>query len=455
MLSVVLTTSLDAAIVMRRDGTVAGWNAVAETTFGWTASEAIGRQLAELIIPTDLRQAHNEGLKRYREVGVGPVLNQRIEITALRKNGECFPIELAITPTMDGGEEVFLGFLRDISVRKAAELALVESEQRLKATYDHAFVSIAETDKDGRFLRTNAQLPLITGYTEAELYRLTIFDITHPDDVVADRDQYERQWRGEIDSYTIEKRYVRKDGGLLWIEVLASLLRNQDGAPLYGIRVVRDITERKLSESRQQLLISELNHRVKNSLAVVQAIAHQTIGRGTVEFQAFSGRLRALAAAHGLLTEVLWEWVDLRELIERVLRPHWDGGHGRLELQGPKVVVPSNTAVTFSMAFHELATNAAKYGALSGGDGAVFISWSVDGGAAGERLRLEWRESGGPPVAPPETIGFGTRLIQRSLSTELGGEARLEFRPGALVCLIDAPLPAPAGAGSTEGRDAS
>jgi PAS domain S-box-containing protein len=450
MLSLVLDNSLDAAIVMRRDGRVAGWNVVAETTFGWTASEAIGRKLAELIIPGDLRARHDEGLRRYRATGVGPVLNQRFEITALRKNGELFPVELTITPTMDGGEEVFLGFLRDISARKAAEAALVESEQRLRATYEHAFVSIAETDREGRFLRTNGQLPLLTGYTEAELRELTIFDLTHPDDVAADRDHYERQWRGEIDSYTIEKRYLRKDGDLLWIEVLASLLRDQNGAPLYGIRVVRDITERKQSESRQQLLIGELNHRVKNSLAVVQAIAHQTFGPKTQEFQAFSGRLRALAAAHDVLTEVLWEWVGLQELIERVLGPYRDGGHGRLEIQGPNVALPPNMAVTFSMAFHELATNAAKYGALSGETGKVCISWAVEAGAAGEQLRLEWKESGGPPVAPPKKLGFGTRLIERGLSTEVGGAVRLEFRPEGLLCAISVPLPAPADAGSPE-----
>ncbi|HEV7275761.1 MAG TPA: PAS domain S-box protein [Devosiaceae bacterium] len=450
MLGLVLDTSLDAAIVMRRDGTVAGWNVVAEMTFGWAAAEAIGRQLAELIIPEDLRAKHNEGLKRYCETGVGLVLNSRIEITALRKNGELFPIELAITPTLDDGEEVFLGFLRDISTRKAAEAALIESEQRLRATYEHAFVSIAETDREGRFLRTNAQLPLITGYSEEELRKLTIFDITHPEDVAADQDQYERQWRGDIDSYTIEKRYLRKDGGLLWIEVLASLLRDEHGAPRYGIRVVRDITERKQSEFRQQLLISELNHRVKNSLAIVQAIAHQTIGSKTPQFHAFSGRLRALAAAHDLLTEVLWDWIDLRNLVERVLQPYRDGRPGRLVILGQSLPIPPKLAVTFSMAFHELATNAAKYGALSGDNGEVQVSWAVEEDNS-NLLRLEWKESGGPPVAQPTNIGFGTRLIERSLSLELGGEVSLEFRPEGLVCVIVAPTPVPETSSSCRG----
>lgn len=179
-LTPVLQTALDAVVVMREDGTVAGWNGVAENIFGWPASDAVGKQLSELIIPHRYREGHHRGLAVYLTTGEGPLLGRRVEITGLRASGQEFPVELSITATQDRGERVFLGFLRDISERKAAEAALRESEARLSATYNHALVGIGEVDRSGRFLRANDQFSVMTGYTHEELRRKTFFDITPP-----------------------------------------------------------------------------------------------------------------------------------------------------------------------------------------------------------------------------------------------------------------------------------
>ncbi len=197
-------------------------------------------------------------------------------------------------------------------------------------------------------------------------------------------------------------------------------------------------------EQHLQVLVNELNHRVKNSLATVQAIALQTfrnaesIEHATTEF---SARLVALAGAHDVLTEQNWVGADLHEIVERAIHPFLSEKGDRFRLDGPTVPLASKPVLAISMALHELCTNAAKYGALSNEAGCVEIAWSVYGGAADRRLHLRWEETGGPPVEPPKRKGFGSRLIESGLAAELDGEVRIAFEPGGVVCTVDAPLP--------------
>lgn len=436
-LTPVLETALDGVVVMRSDGVVVGWNSIAERIFGWQRTEAIGRLLSDLIIPERYREAHNRGLKTYRETGEGPVLNRHIEISALRSNGEEFAIELSITPTTVSGQLVFLGFLRDISTRKAAEAALKKSEARLAATYNHAMVGIAEIDHGGRFLRANDQFSVMTGYTLEELRTKTFFDITHPADVAKDRESFEEQWSGGHQHYTLEKRYIRKDGGVIWVELVASLVQAQEGDEAYGVRIVRDVTDKKSAEEQQRLLLHELNHRVKNTLTVVQGLAHQTFKGGAVPsdlIRSFEGRLAALAAAHNLLMKQTWEPTPISEAAEAALGPFQTAG--RLIFGGPPVLLTPSATVTLTLALHELATNAAKYGALSTDLGKVEMAWTTDDDA----LSLVWTERDGPTVAKPERTGFGTRLLQQAVARDLGGTVTIDFRPSGLVCIIAAPL---------------
>jgi PAS domain S-box-containing protein len=165
----------------------------------------------------------------------------------------------------------------DAVERARIEKDLRENEQRLRATYEHAFVGIGEVDRSGRFLRVNEQLCSITGYGRQELLGQSFWSVTHVDDLEADQAQFAQQMAGRLDAYTVEKRYVHKDGYVVWVEVAASRVDDTAGKPLYGIRVVRDISERKRAEEHQRLLIHELNHRVKNTLATVQSIVSQTL----------------------------------------------------------------------------------------------------------------------------------------------------------------------------------
>ena len=189
-------------------------------------------------------------------------------------------------------------------------------------------------------------------------------------------------------------------------------------------------------ERRQKLLIDELNHRVKNTLTTVQSLVHQTLrdaGVPSGDRGNLTERLMALSAAHDVLTRENWWGRDWPTSREETLKPYLT--EGRVLIEGPDARVPTNVAVALSMALHELATNALKYGALSTSAGEVRLSWSQSNGV----LRLEWREVGGPPVRPPRRKGFGSRLLRRGLTGELSSAAELIFAPEGLICRLDVP----------------
>ena len=203
--------------------------------------------------------------------------------------------------------------------------------------------------------------------------------------------------------------------------------------------VFRDMTDRKRAEEQRDLLIKELEHRVKNTLTTVQSIASQsfrTAGVGPEVLRAFDARLIALGNVHGVLTKQSWDAADLHDVVWAALRPHSAPDRDRFTVEGPNVQAGPKCAVAFSMAVHELATNAIKYGALSADSGHVHVAWS----AVDDRFHWQWREHGGPPVKVPERTGFGSRMIERALALQLSGKATIDYQPAGLVCTIDAPL---------------
>ena len=203
--------------------------------------------------------------------------------------------------------------------------------------------------------------------------------------------------------------------------------------------VFRDVTDLKNAEAHRELLINELNHRVKNTLTMVQAIATQTFkGVDAGVREDFEQRLLTLSNVHSLLTDESWESADLIAVIGASLRPHLGGGRERFTFSGPNLRLRPKGAVALSMALHELGTNALKYGALSVDGGSVSLTCMTDD----RRFRLRWQECGGPAVTKPTHTGFGSRMIERGLSAELQGEVRIDFQPEGVVCTIDAPLDA-------------
>jgi two-component sensor histidine kinase/PAS domain-containing protein len=239
--------------------------------------------------------------------------------------------------------------------------------------------------------------------------------------------------------FQLEHRVRRADGGIGWTSSRAVPVFDEAGGIIEWFGAASDITHRREAEAHLRLVVNELNHRVKNNLAMAQAMAAQTFRNADDLAQAqasFSARIMALAKANDLLTDEHWVDASLRVLIEAAVAPHCPDDPARCWIEGPDVRLSPKTALSLTMAFHELATNAVKHGAWSTPDGRVSATWTVEGG----RLHLEWRESGGPPVRPPERRGFGSRLIERGLAAELDGEAKLGFEKEGLVCVIDAPL---------------
>jgi PAS domain S-box-containing protein len=258
-------------------------------------------------------------------------------------------------------------------------------------------------------------------------------------------DMHER----EIDGIVATGQPVRGEVGfphatLGWrvYDYILSPVFDAGGAVEWISGITRDITEIKRAEEHLTLLVNELNHRVKNTLATIQSIAAQTF-RGDAAAPdaraAFEARLIALSDVHTVLTATNWEGASLREIAGRALAPFrgTGGDPERFAVEGPNVQLRPQVALALAMAFHELASNAVKYGALSTDSGRVTLHWAVDE----DRLRLAWRENGGPEVSPPVGTGFGSRLIERGLARELNGEVRLDYPPAGILCTMDIPLP--------------
>jgi len=380
------------------------------------------------------------------------------EVTVQRADGKEIVVLLNIDPLFNAQGKLIgaINCFQDVTERKRTVDALDrtqrdlrEQEERWAATYEHAAIGIVELDAEGRFMRVNEAICSIVGGTREELLSWRLQGRTHPDDRDVDDELYRRQVAGDIGFYSIEKRFIRKDGRIIWIAVRSSTVRDSAGHFLYGVRVVQDVTERKEAEERQKLLIDELNHRVKNTLATVQSLATQT-ARGTDSPEAFrkafEGRLIALSQAHDQLTRRHWKSADLRDIVEGATAPHLAGspeGPDRIAIEGEPITVTPRVALTLALGLHELTTNASKYGALSVPAGHIDVCWRIERSASRPpSLWFEWRERGGPKVAVPERQGFGTRFIKGSVASELKGQAKLDYDSAGLVCTMEIPLDA-------------
>ena len=332
---------------------------------------------------------------------------------------------------------------RDVAERTWAAVERAQAEQSLRESEDHYRHTVELNPQvtwtalpDGQLNRVSKRWEEWTGTTGLGT---TWAEGLHPDD----RERTFAAWSHCVATgavYDIEHRVLMREGGYRWARSRAFPRYGADGGICLWYGSTEDIHEKKVAEEHQRLLINELNHRVKNTLASVQAIALQTL-KGEVplgEARArFESRLMALSRAHNLLTEQNWE----RASLERVVRDateHLSGDAGRFALGGPGLWLKPRAALALALAFHELGTNAAKYGALSADGGSVSIGWRTGEG----RLIVEWKEQGGPEVAMPARRGFGSRLIERGLESDLGGAALLSFEPDGLRCTIEAALDA-------------
>ena len=305
-----LDTALDAVVVIDVDGMVIGWNTHSEATFGWSWDDVRGRRLSDIIIPPELRASHEAGIAHYLATGEGPVLDTRIEVPALHRDGNAIAVELSVTASEQFGDKLFIGFIRDISERQA-----------------------------------------------------------------------------EVE--------------------------------------------------RQQRILQESEHRVKNMLTVVQAIAMQTAASSAdmASFTtSFSGRLESLARAHQLLVGKVWHDVAISALTERVLGA--EVASGRARYGGPEILLKAGQVLGLSMILHELYTNAVKYGALCTDDGRIDLDWTSDG----TTIELVWAESGYPCAGDSPSSGFGQRMIAMSVKSDLNGTIERDWRPDGLTATLRFPV---------------
>jgi len=243
-----------------------------------------------------------------------------------------------------------------------------------------------------------------------------------------------------------EFRCSRKDGSVFWANIFINPVEDKHGDVIEHFASFIDSTSRRQEVVHLQFLLDELNHRTQNALATVLAIAAQTL-RGVADKEviaAFEGRILALSKAHGLLGRKDWDRVSLRDVIDQILQPFGLNDHrvSRFSVKGDEIPLQPKAALTLAMVFHELATNAAKYGALSNdSSGKIDITWQVELTPQGDRMRLRWQESGGPLVVPPTRKGFGSLLIEGGLAQELDGEVSIDYAPTGVVCQIVMPIP--------------
>jgi len=412
------------------------------TYSGLRPEEALGHSWMNAIHPEDMARINVD-----LEYVVPNQTSYETEARYRSSNGE-YRWHLIQGVPVHGATGEFKGWVGtsvDIHDLKLGEEALRRSEEQLRLAFEAARMGDWRLDGATGIITLSDRaaeifaLPPGSRLTRSELrQRITPADLSRM--VAATKAAVQNRTQ-----FSVEYRVKRfGDDAPIWIASQGQGTYHPDGTPSGMAGVIQDVTERKHAEERQQLLIRELHHRVKNTLATVQAIVGSTARTATSidEFyQGFVGRIVSLARTHNLLTEDLWQKADLQELVETELGPYEDEARNRILVEGPPIELPSEAAVPIGMAIHELTTNAAKHGALSTFGGQVEVRWRIEPAAEGPRLHFTWSENGGPRVTAPARQGFGSRLLQRVLTTQLQAQVSMDFREEGLHFLMIMPIP--------------
>jgi PAS domain S-box-containing protein len=395
-------------------------------------AEVIGRSVYEIFqdIPA-----------RWKEIHVRVLAGEELahaEDCFPRQDGRMYWVRWSMKPwrSINGRIGGAMLFAEMVNEQVEARRALAESEARFRATFENAAVGIAHLAPDLRWLRANKALCRILGYPVDELVTKSLQDITHPDDLAADLAQVERLLDGEIASYDMDKRYLRKDGSIVWGRLTVGCVREGDGSVDYLVAVVEDISARKAHEEQVHLLMREVNHRAKNMLSLVHAVARQTAAREPEDFIVrFTERIQALAANQDMLVRNEWRGIGVEDLVRGQLAHLGDLMGSRIAVDGPKLCLKATAAQAIGLALHELATNAGKYGSLSVGSGSVDVRWCLDR----DVFAMGWSERNGPPVSPPERRGFGSTVVDLMAKRTVDGQVELDYAPSGLVWRLTCP----------------
>jgi two-component sensor histidine kinase/PAS domain-containing protein len=399
--------------------------------------QIVGRPLAEFVPATDIPALN--GL-----LSDGARWSVRRELTLHGRDG-FIPTLAAANPLVDEDSSAVLLIVTDLTAQKHSE-EIAAAGEFARSILEQATDAVLVCNRAGRITHASFAadrlfgqplsgqiawhtLPLHIGATEpgdAEEPATSVQAVVH--DALAGKSIHRLE--ASLDQPGRPRQHFL---------VSAGPLRDRAGEPIGCILTLTDITERKQAEDHQTMLVAELNHRVKNILAVVQSVASQTVASSPsiAQFRAaFEGRLRAISLAHDILTQLRWAQVDLGHLVERSLAPYRGGA--RVAWSGPTLFLPAQNVVSLAMVLHELSTNAAKYGAFSNGSGRVEIAW----GRVDDRMaELSWAEHGGPALADDPVPGFGNKLISRVMSYDLQGSAKMRYEPDGFRCRLTFRLP--------------
>ena len=426
----------DAVVAVDDGARITYLNAACERLYGMPAKQALGRKLPELYET----RWHRPGDAAAARIALRDQAEWHGECIHIRSDGRAVQVDVAVTRLTGaaGQQGGMLAVIRDVTERKRHEEKLLVSEIRYRRLFETAHDGILIVDPDTRkIIDANPYMTHILGYPHGQLLGKELFEIGLL------RDQAESQEMVRSINLAQEIRYDNlplrsQDGQLQHVEVVANQY-DESGRPVIQFNI-RDISERKRAEAHVHLLMAEVNHRARNLLAVVQAIAQQTAKHGDpATFAArLSDRINSLAAGQDLLVRSHWKGVEVRDLSEAQLVHFRDLFGTRIFTEGPQAMLKPAAAQGIGMALHELSTNAAKHGALCGPAGTVHVTWGAVGGAA-PGFWLRWVESGGPRVAAPTRSGFGSLVIGRMAEAAVGGTVRVDFAAHGLVWDLRAP----------------
>jgi len=419
----------DGAATIDNDGTVIFANNRLATMSGRAIGDLVGQNFGSLF------------------AGGAPPLQPDVTAQAqLCCSGDkTLPVAVSASPLHIGETRATLITLADQTIHRQA-IETANAERFARSILEQATDAIAVLGKDGVILHASAMadelaarpvagelfmdaFPLQTG-KEANAGVLARFSAESMNTLLATKPFHGVEVRMNSERMA-HRTFLLSAGPLL----------NEEKTSIGSIVTLTEITDRKRAEEQQTMMVAELNHRVKNILAIVQSVAFQTT-RNAASMQAFndtfSGRIQAIAIAHDILTQTRWIGVGLRELVEKVLAPYRAEDRA-ISVEGPPILLPARSVMPLSMVVHELATNASKYGALSQPHGSLTIAWTMD---AQKAIKLTWQESGGPAVGEPTGTGFGTKLIDRVITFDLEGEFQMDYAPTGITCTLTFPLKA-------------
>ena len=353
--------------------------------------------------------------------------------------GTTFIMRIRPYHTVDGVVDGVVITFVDITALRRTEEALKEHPAIVEFAQD-ALISIS---RDGNVRSWNPGAERLFGYPAQNAIRRQIGFLIVSDATNQPAALLAQALQGEVTG-SVEIVHKRPNGTAVPVEITAMPIRDANAAIVAVAMTARDISERKRAEAHSTLLLNELSHRVKNVLASVQSLAMETLRTApTLEAfkDVFMARLMALSSTHELLVQREWRDAGLRDVLKAELAPYQTAGQTNWTATGENLRLTPKMALALGMAFHELATNATKFGALSVPTGHIDIEWSVQSGEDGRRLHLTWVESGGPTVSAPVHKGFGSRLIAEGLAYELDGDVQVDYHPQGIRCTVDVPFP--------------